>query len=295
MDRSRCVVALALVGQLLSLVGYAPSFTSVAPKSPTAVGAGAAGQTRSLRDSSRAAGAGARLQAATAALTVGAIAAGLRGASQRRASARARIQVRADASGLIAGGPITVYTNALMDAATKKEEAVQVTKDVMKIKSLFLDEPFLDELTLVVNEVGQTELDKAKGMIKLFQPLESTVMEKFITFLAKKRRLLALKPICKEYVASLYDNQSIAPVVVRSAQRLSEEQMNNIKEKMKAKTGAADIKLVTEVDAGLLGGFIIEWGFTDPENLATPTEGIDLSLKNYLRKSAINQGVITEV
>lgn len=206
-----------------------------------------------------------------------------------------RTVMHADASGLAPGGPLVVYTDALIEAAAKKGESVPVTKDIMKIKQLFGDEEFLEKLTFVVNDLGTTEVAKAAGMIELLQPLESTVVPKFITFLAKKTRLLALKPICQEYVSALYNAQSIAPVIVRSAQRLSESQIETIKDKMKAKTGASDVKLITEVDAGLLGGFIIEYGFTDPENLDTPTEGVDLSLKSFLEKAALDQGVVTQV
>eukprot|EP00421_Protoceratium_reticulatum_P019334 CAMPEP_0168380048 /NCGR_PEP_ID=MMETSP0228-20121227/12157_1 /TAXON_ID=133427 /ORGANISM="Protoceratium reticulatum, Strain CCCM 535 (=CCMP 1889)" /LENGTH=299 /DNA_ID=CAMNT_0008393097 /DNA_START=49 /DNA_END=948 /DNA_ORIENTATION=+ len=291
MTLPRGLAAAAVVYCLSGLVEYQPAFTSAAANRPVAAlrGSAAAG-----RSAGRPAGSGFAAQSGAACLTVGLLGVGLCGA-QRKAASRARTQRRADASGLTAGGPIVVYTNALMDAAAQKEESVPVTKDVMKIRSRLKDEAFLDELSYVVNETGQTEIDKAQGMIKLLQPLESDVTEKFITFLAKKKRLMALKPICNEYVTSLYDKQSIAPVVVRSAQRLTPEQIESVKEKMKAKTGAADIKLVCEVDAGLLGGFIIEWGFPDPENLATPTEGIDLSLKTYLTKRAINQGVVVEV
>mmetsp|Transcript_56696 Transcript_56696/g.156940 ORF Transcript_56696/g.156940 Transcript_56696/m.156940 type:complete len:304 (+) Transcript_56696:91-1002(+) len=303
MDCRRAVGVLALALCALGLLEFAPGFASAATGRAGAVhGVAAPASPRPGADAwavgglQLRGGAGAGLRAAATALVLGALGAAVRsGGRAAGASRRPRTQARADASGLSASGPITVYTRALMDAAAKQKESVPVTKDVMKIKALFGDEDFLDELTLVVNETGQTELDKARGMLKLMQPLESKVMEKFVIFLAKKRRLLALKPICHEFVCSLYDAQSIAPVVVRSAQRLTSEQIKNITDKMKAKTGASDIKLVTEVDASLLGGFIIEWGFTDPENLNTPTEGIDLSLKNYLKKSAINQGVITEI
>eukprot|EP00415_Alexandrium_ostenfeldii_P001097 UN1097 len=117
-------------------------------------------------------------------------------------------------------------------------------------------------------------------------------MSKFITFLAKKQRLMAIKPILKEYVAELYYNQSIAPVTIKSATVLSDEQLESIKEKMKAKTGTEDVKLITEIDGSLMAGLTIEWGYTDPEKLENPTNGIDLSLKSYLQKAAVNEGVI---
>jgi len=205
-----------------------------------------------------------------------------------------RTLMRADASGLAPGGPLVVYTEALIEAATKKGETVPVTKDMMKVKAMLKDEAFLDELSLVVNALGTTEVAKAQGMVKMLG-LQSTVVPKFIVFLAKKKRLVALKPLAEEYVNTLYSTQSIAPVRVTSAQRLTAEQAETIKQKMKVKTGAADIKLVQEVDAGLMGGFKVEYGFTDPEGLGTPTEGVDLSLKSFLEKSALSQGVVVQL
>merc|ERR1719198_547631 len=210
----------------------------------------------------------------------------------RGAERAARAPMRAYASGLQPGGPLIVYRDALIEAAAAKGESVAVTKDVMALKAKFEDQDLLEELSLIVNALGTTEIQKAQGMIKLFQPLESTVLPKFITFLAKKKRLLALKPLCMEYVSELYNMQEIVPVKVTSSSRLSAAQIEAIKEKMKAKTGASDVKLVQAIDASLLGGFVVEWGFSDPENMDTATEGVDLSLKNVLSKAALNQGVV---
>merc|ERR1719362_2792501 len=105
------------------------------------------------------------------------------------------------------------------------------------LKAKFADEEFLDELQFVVNETSFREIDMAGGMIKLLEPFESSVVPKFIVFLAKKKRLMALKMIAQEFVSTLYDIQEIAPVKVTCAQRMTEDQMEGIKEKMKEKTG----------------------------------------------------------
>ena len=63
-------------------------------------------------------------------------------------------------------------------------------------------------------------------------------------FLAKKNRLNGLKTICFEYVQSMYYTQSITPVTVRVAQRLTEPQMEKVKEKMKQKAGTKDTTLL---------------------------------------------------
>ena len=147
-----------------------------------------------------------------------------------------RTLMRADLSGLAPGGPLVAYSDALIEAAAKQGETVPVTKDMMKIKKMLKDEAFLEELSLVVNALGTTEVMKAQGMVKLLSPLESKTVPKFIVFLAKKARLVALAPLAEEFVNTLYSAQSIAPVRVVSAQRLSEAQIGDIKNKMKAKT-----------------------------------------------------------
>merc|ERR1712187_294655 len=103
---------------------------------------------------------------------------------------------------------------ALMDADAKTEEQVTVAQDMMNLKAKFSDEDFLDELQFIVNETSFREMDRAKGMIKLLEPFQSTIVPNFIVFLAKKKRLMSLKVIAQEFISKLYDIQSIAPVKV---------------------------------------------------------------------------------
>merc|ERR1719350_1441617 len=131
-------------------------------------------------------------------------------------------------------------------------ESVPVTKDVMKIRKYFGNEEWMEELSFVVNKPLSSDVTKARNMIKMMPDLESTVMPKFIVFLAKKRRLGALEQILDEYMSTLYETQNIVPVVVRTYVRLSDTQKDTIKEKMKAKTGASDIKLIEVIDNTLL-------------------------------------------
>merc|ERR1712151_587728 len=133
--------------------------------------------------------------------------------------------------------------------AAKTGESVPVTKDVMKVKALFKDEAFMQKLQFIVNNPSLSLLDRASSMVEMMQPLESSVVPKYVTFLAKKKRLQALRPIVEEYMSTLYETQNIVPVRVKSAQPLTEEQKEAIKEKMKTKTGASDIKLVCSIDA----------------------------------------------
>ena len=188
-------------------------------------------------------------------------------------------------------GPVVTYAKALMDAAKARNEAVEVMEDVLMIKDKFKDEEWLDKLVTVQNDPRITEVQKAQKIADLLKPLKSSVMPRFIIFLAKKNRLNGIKVIMLEYVQSTYYTNSVTPVRVTSAQRLTQDQMEKIKLKMEAKVGT-DVRLVQEVSPSLLGGLTLEWGYTDPDKLYAPTHGVDLSLKNILNKRAIQKGVI---
>jgi len=199
-----------------------------------------------------------------------------------------------DASGLKPYGPVSAYSYALMDAAKKKQQAVPVTKDVMKIRKKFGDPEFRTAYYVENNRPFTTDLKRAEIMTNLLKPLESEVTEKFITFLAKKKRLKGLPQIVEFYVNSLYREESIEPIVVTSAVKLSDEEKETIKEKMKAKTGASEIKIIAKEDPALLGGFKVQWSFMDPDNLITPTKTEDLTLKNMLKKAALGRGIVVD-
>ena len=207
------------------------------------------------------------------------------------AKQRSLTQRNADASMLVPFGPVVTYAKALMDAAREKGEDLAVTQDVLMIKDKFKDGEWLDKLSEVQNDPYVTEVQKAAKINKMLEPFKSTVMPKFVVFLAKKNRLGGIKVIMFEYVQSMYYRQSITPVRVTSAQRLTEDQLTKIKEKMKGKT-QTEIKLIEEVDPNLIGGLTLEWGYTDPVQLHAPTHGVDLSLKNILNKRALQKGVV---
>jgi len=208
------------------------------------------------------------------------------------AQTRTSTQRCVDDSGLAGSGPIIMLTKVLTDTATKMKEAVPLTQDVMMVKKKYDDEEVMDELLYILNDHATSQLTKGKQLIEIMGPFQSTVMPKFIVFLAKKKRLMAVRKVCIEYVKTLYFTQSIAPVKVTSADRLSEDQKNEIKAKMTARIGVQDVKLIEEVDGGLLAGFKVEWDFLDPEKLYCPSSSIDMSMQTHLNNMALTKGIV---
>jgi len=284
MEMSRVLVALGLALYTMDLAGQAfvPTSTSLRAPSMGAALPGALGR-QPVELGSGSAG------AAILAVAVGA-ATGV--AATLRRTRCSSVQRRADGSYLTPKGPIVVYCEALVAAAAEKGESVPVSKDVMKVKKAYdEDEDFLHEM-LAQNTPDWTQVDKAKLIVELLSPLESTVMPKFLIFLAKKKRLCSLKKIVQQYVQTLYISQSVAPVKVISASILTEEQKDKIKAKMAKKLEVDDIKLICEYNNALLGGFQIEYGYTDPDRLKVPNNQIDISLKSFLDNAVVKEGVV---
>jgi len=197
-----------------------------------------------------------------------------------------------DKSGLTGTGPIIMLSNVLTDTATKMNEAVPVAQDVIMVKKKYEDEQVLEELMFILNDHETSELSKGHQLVELLGPFQSTVVPKLIIFLAKKKRSKSLRKVCKEYVQSLYFAQSIAPVKVTAAEKLSQDQKDQITVRMKGKIGVQDIKLIEEIDGGLLAGFKVEWDFLDPEKLYCPSSSIDMSMKSHMNKMALTQGIV---
>jgi len=286
MERSTAFMLVAATLYLLSLIRVSPAFVpTVSRPQYTFRGATGALDPAALEKPSTSTLWGPCLQGVAAAVAVaGAASAVSKNKSKPRAQARVQMQV--------ARSPIEIYSTSLMEASRKKEETVQVVKDAMSIKRLYADGDWIEtKLSEVANAHWLTDIEVADELNKLFSPLESEVMPKFVTYLAKKRRLNILKDVILFTVKGTYEAKNIVPVVVRSATKLSDDKVETIKAKMKERTGAADIKLVTRIQPDLLAGFVIELGFVDPDSLDNPTEEIDCSLKNFLKNAAIDQGV----
>merc|ERR1712232_1456851 len=113
------------------------------------------------------------------------------------------------------------------------------------------DRQLMTDLHGVTNGV-KTMTQQAQVYLDTFGPWESTVLPKFVVFMAKKRRLPNLYALAEEYVSHLYQRQSIAPVTVTSGIPLSEEQTKKIKDKMAARLAVNDIKLIQKIDPDLL-------------------------------------------
>mmetsp|Transcript_4606 Transcript_4606/g.11140 ORF Transcript_4606/g.11140 Transcript_4606/m.11140 type:complete len:321 (+) Transcript_4606:68-1030(+) len=132
---------------------------------------------------------------------------------------------------------------------------------------------------------GTTTIDAVATVTKMVPNLESSTLPKFLSFINKKDALAQLPEVCKEYASMLYKSQSIAPVLVRSAQALSGGQKKTIEAKMTKRLGVEKVKLESRVEASLIAGLQIEWDFEDPVNLVDPQSREDISFSRAIERA----------
>ena len=94
--------------------------------------------------------------------------------------------------------------------------------------------------------------------------------------LLDRNRIDLLEPIIEKYLQMVYDFADIKIAQVSSATPLSPEQELDLISRLRNRTGATEIKLLTNVDPSLLGGLKVQIG----------SNVIDLSLKGQLKELA---------
>lgn len=102
-----------------------------------------------------------------------------------------------------------------------------------------------------------TKEEQLEAMLKICSDKFSESATNFIKLLAQNGRLLALPEIEVLFNFLRSEFEKTVEAQVTSATELSEQQVNQIKEKLAAKLGR-QVETTVEVDADLLGGLIIQ-------------------------------------
>lgn len=150
------------------------------------------------------------------------------------------------------------YATALVDLAISTHTLDLVTADINDLIELF--ESKTDLQSYLSNPLYSQESKKAV-LNKILVPLyfnQNTI--KFLMVLIDRNRINMFPSIAKVYLQKVYDYVDIQVVSVKSAFPLSEEQEKTLIEILRKIVNAYEIKLVTEVDKTLLGGFQIKFG-----------------------------------
>ena len=163
------------------------------------------------------------------------------------------------------------YAEALLDLAKSNDSLKETTNDVNIISQFLANSSDLKKF------LGNPLItkDAKKNVIKdiLGEQISGSTL-KFLLVLVDKGRIEVLEVIAQKFLELSYKQDSIEIAKITSSIQLSAEQQKTIAEKLKAITGAKQIKLALKVDPQLIGGFTIEIG----------SKMIDTSIRGQLRQ-----------
>jgi len=112
----------------------------------------------------------------------------------------------------------------------------------------------------------------------------SAATSNFLQLLVAKGRIALLDLVITEFDSLYCEVTDTQVATVTSAVKLENEQQFLIAKKLQEMTGAKNIKLKPQVDAALIGGFVVTYG-------ANGSQQIDMSVAGQLEKVAASMGV----
>ncbi|GAK44309.1 ATP synthase F1 subunit delta [Tepidicaulis marinus] len=171
----------------------------------------------------------------------------------------------------IVAGMAGRYAVALFELAEAGGSLEQVESDLSTLVSMIGSSSDLDRFIRSPLFKSDEQLRAMNAVMKRAGLGDLT--QNFIGVVIKNRRLFALPSMVKVFGALMARRRGEISADVLSAHPLSDSQVTELKEALKASMGK-DVAITTSVDAGLLGGLIVKMG----------SRMIDASLRTKLNK-----------
>ena len=161
------------------------------------------------------------------------------------------------------------YAGALFELASAENAVATVEADLGKFEQLLAAS---EDLTRLVKSPVISADDQAKALGAVLAKVGvSPLSANFFNVLAKNRRLFAAPEMIRSFRSLAAKARGEVTAEVTSAVALTEAQVSELKQTLKASVGK-DVTLAAKVDPSLLGGLIVKLG----------SRMIDSSLKTKL-------------
>jgi F-type H+-transporting ATPase subunit delta len=163
------------------------------------------------------------------------------------------------------------YAEALLDLAVSNDALKETTNDINIVSQFLANSNDLKKFLgnpLITRTAKKTVVKDILG-----EQIGSSTL-KFLLLLVDRNRIQVLESIAQKFLELSYKQESIEIAKITSSIQLSAQQQKEIAEKLKAITGAKQIKLALKVDPQLIGGFTIEIG----------SKMIDTSIRGQLKQ-----------
>ena len=149
------------------------------------------------------------------------------------------------------------YAAALFEIAKDDKQLGQVESDVKSFQGMLGES---EELRRLVRSPVISAEDQAKALAALLAKAGiSGTTANFLALITRNRRLFAIGDMLKNFRALLARERGEVSADVASAHPLSADQMNALKDALKAQVGK-DVQINTRVDPNLLGGLVVKVG-----------------------------------
>ncbi|MBE9136570.1 F0F1 ATP synthase subunit delta [Nodosilinea sp. LEGE 07088] len=163
------------------------------------------------------------------------------------------------------------YAKALMSVAQDNDAVEQVGNEVAELLEVLASS---EELTVFLMNPLMSANTKKGVLRQIADGKVSDFLLSFLLLLVDRGRVAFLKPVLQQYQALLRELNQTVLADVTAAVDLSDEQLQAIRDRVQAMTGANSVELSVQVDPALIGGLVIKVG----------SQVIDASLRGQLRR-----------
>lgn len=148
------------------------------------------------------------------------------------------------------------YAKALLDLAVEKEQLEEVNADVRFFNSVC--KSVHEFILLLKNPIIHSD-KKQKIMELIFKDKFNSITFAFFNLVISKRREAFLSEIASSFIAQYNKIKNITEVTLTTATEADEAVIEKVKQLILQKAKIENIALKTKVDAGIIGGFILNY------------------------------------
>jgi F-type H+-transporting ATPase subunit delta len=169
------------------------------------------------------------------------------------------------------------YARSLIELAQEQKKLDQIFDDVKYLKKLMKNR----ELFVMLKSPVIPGDKKMKVMDRLMREMIDDLTMRFVQLVIRKEREELLPYIMNEFIDQYKDIKNISTVRIRSADKLSDESIEKIKQKLwDQKMADGEIEIIEQVDPNLIGGFVLEFdGYRYDASISWKMA--DIRKKNY--------------
>ena len=170
------------------------------------------------------------------------------------------------------------YAHALFELALEEKTTDAVKKDLDAFDALIAESP--DLMRLVRSPVFGADEQLAALSAVLDKAGVKGLAANFLRVITTNRRLFAVRDMIRAYRALVAQHKGEVNAQVTVAEKLSDKNLEALKDALKSVTGGKDIDFDVKIDPAIIGGLIVKVGSRMVDSsLRTKLNAIKIAMK----------------